>query len=199
MSISPLIDRLIEAFQVLPGVGPKTAQRMAFYVLQRDREGGTALAGVLERAVRDVRRCAQCRTLCELEVCGLCEDPSRTDDILCVVESPADILAIEHAGGFRGRYFVLHGRLSPIEGVGPDELRIEELATRVATLDPREVIVATNPTVEGEATAFYISDLLAGKVEHITRIAHGVPIGGELEYIDGGTIVHAIQGRRNIV
>jgi recombination protein RecR len=172
---------------------------MAFYVLHRDREGGTALAGVLEIAVRDVRRCAQCRTLCELEVGGLCEDPNRTDDILCVVESPADILAIEHAGGFRGRYFVLHGRLSPIEGVGPDELRIEELATRVATLDPREVIVATNPTVEGEATAFYISDLLAGKVEHITRIAHGVPIGGELEYIDGGTIVHAIQGRRNIV
>jgi recombination protein RecR len=136
--------------------------------------------------------------LCESDLCNYCQDTRRDDTVLCVVESPADILAIEHAGGFRGRYFVLHGRLSPIDGIGPDELGMDQLRARVQALGPQEVILATNPTVEGEATAHYISQLLRSDVATISRIAHGVPIGGELEYIDGGTIVHALQGRRSI-
>lgn len=198
MGISPLIDRLIEAFQVLPGVGPKGAQRMVLHLLQRDRAGAGNLARVLEEAVSRVGRCRACRNLCETEECNYCRDPRRDDSLLCVVESPADILAIEHAGGYRGRYFVLHGRLSPIDGVGPEELGMDELLARVQTLAPQEVILATNPTVEGEATAHYISQLLKSEGITLSRIAHGVPIGGELEYIDGGTIVHALQGRRSI-
>ncbi len=197
MGISPLIDKLIEAFQVLPGVGPRGAQRMALHLLQRDRAGANALAGVLAEAVAHVGRCSACRNLCENELCNYCQDVRRDDALLCVVESPADILAIEQAGGFRGRYFVLHGRLSPIDGVGPDELGMDELRARVRALNPQEVILATNPTVEGEATAHYIAQLLKSDVVTISRIAHGVPIGGELEYIDGGTIVHAMQGRRS--
>jgi recombination protein RecR len=198
MGISPLIDKLIEAFQVLPGVGPKSAQRMALHLLQKDRSGATTLAVVLQDAVANVGRCGACRNLCETELCNYCRDSRRDDALLCVVESPADILAIEGAGGFRGRYFVLHGRLSPIDGVGPDELGMDQLLVRVKTLGPAEVILATNPTVEGEATAHYISQMLRPEVAILSRIAHGVPIGGELEYIDGGTIVHALQGRRNI-
>jgi recombination protein RecR len=191
MGISPLIDRLIDAFQVLPGVGPKGAQRMVLHLLQRDRDGGRHLVEALCEALDRVSRCSCCRNLSEA-------DPRRDDDVLCVVESPADILAIEAAGGFRGRYFVLHGRLSPIDGVGPEELGVDRLQARVGELKPQEVILATNPTVEGEATAHYISKLLKAAVPNISRIAHGVPIGGELEYIDGGTIVHALQGRRSI-
>lgn len=198
MAVSPLVDRLIEALQILPGVGPKGAQRMALYLLQRDRDGASRLAEALQEAVARVGRCRACRNLSESELCGLCADARRDDAILCVVESPADILAIEQAGGFRGRYFVLHGRLSPIDGIGPDELGMEELLQRARELGPQEVIVATNPTVEGEATAHYIGQLLASEVSVISRIAHGVPIGGELEYSDGGTIVHALQGRRSI-
>ncbi len=198
MGISPLIDRLIGAFQVLPGVGPKGAQRMVLHLLQRDREGARQLAETLLESLDRVSRCSRCRNLSEEAVCSICRDPRRDDDVLCVVESPADILAIEAAGGFRGRYFVLHGRLSPIDGVGPEELGVDTLQRRVAELDPKEVILATNPTVEGEATAHYISKLLKADVPNISRIAHGVPVGGELEYIDGGTIVHALQGRRSI-
>ncbi|MCZ6710459.1 MAG: recombination mediator RecR [Gammaproteobacteria bacterium] len=198
MGLSPLIDKLIEAFQVLPGVGPKGAQRMALHLLQRDRQGANALARVLAESIERVGRCSACRNLCEDELCNYCQDVRRDDALLCVVESPADILAIEQAGGFRGRYFVLNGRLSPIEGVGPDELGMDELRSRVLALRPQEVILATNPTVEGEATAHYIAQLLRSDVAKISRIAHGVPIGGELEYIDGGTIVHAMQGRRSI-
>lgn len=198
MGISPLIDKLIEAFQVLPGVGPKGAQRMALHLLQNDRDGANALAGALQEAVARVGRCSACRNLCESDLCNHCSDPRRDDSTLCVVESPADILAIEHAGGYRGRYFVLHGRLSPIDGIGPDELGMDMLRARVQSLHPEEVIIATNPTVEGEATAHYIGALLKSDVTTISRIAHGVPVGGELEYIDGGTIVHALQGRRSI-
>ncbi|MDH3641594.1 MAG: recombination mediator RecR [Gammaproteobacteria bacterium] len=198
MGISPLIDKLIEAFQVLPGVGPKGAQRMVLHLLQRDRAGAQKLAAALEEAAIQVGRCAACRNLCETSLCNYCEDGRRDDGLLCVVESPADILAIEQAGGFRGRYFVLHGRLSPIDGVGPDELGMDQLLARVRSLGPEEVIIATNPTVEGEATAHYISQMLRSEVATLSRIAHGVPIGGELEYIDGGTIVHALQGRRSI-
>jgi recombination protein RecR len=198
MSNSPLIDRLIEAFQVLPGVGPKGAQRMVLYLLQRNRAGGRHLAEVLAEAVERVGECRTCRNLSEQPQCRLCADPRRDDSLLCVVESAADVLAIEHAGGYRGRYFVLHGHLSPIDGVGPEALGLELLARRARELELREVILATNPTVEGEATAHYISDLLGDVVSNITRIAHGVPLGGELEYIDGGTLVHALQGRRSI-
>jgi recombination protein RecR len=198
MGLSPLIDKLIEAFQILPGVGPKGAQRMALHVLQRDRAGANVLASALAESVERVGRCSACRNLCEDELCNYCQDVRRDDTLLCVVESPADILAIEQAGGFRGRYFVLNGRLSPIDGVGPDELGMDELRARVLALGPEEVILATNPTVEGEATAHYVAQLLRSDVDKISRIAHGVPIGGELEYIDGGTIVHAMQGRRSI-
>jgi len=198
MGISPLIDRLIEAFQVLPGVGPKGAQRMVLHILQHNRSGGGQLAQTLAEAIAKVGQCAHCRTLCETDICRLCADERRGNEQLCVVESPADILAIDQAGGFRGRYFVLHGHLSPLDGVGPEELGMSLLLERVRALGPEEVIVATNATVEGEATAHYIGDMLRGEVASITRIAHGVPLGGELEYIDGGTIVHALQGRRSI-
>ncbi len=198
MAVSPLIERLVEAFQVLPGVGPKSAQRMVLYLLQRNRSGGAHLAEVLAEAVEKVGHCETCRNLSEQPQCPLCADPRRDDALLCVVESPADILAIEHAGGYRGRYFVLHGHLSPIDGIGPEELGLELLERRARALTPTEVILATNPTVEGEATAHYISELLDGIVDNVTRIAHGVPLGGELEYIDGGTLVHALQGRRSI-
>jgi recombination protein RecR len=198
MAMSPLIDRLIEAFQVLPGVGPKGAQRMVLYLLQRNRAGGSHLAAVLAEAVEAVGECDDCRNLTEGSRCRFCEDARRDDRVLCVVESPADILALEQAGGFRGRYFVLHGHLSPLDGVGPEELGLDRLESRVRALRPAEVILATNPTVEGEATAHYISDMLGELVPSVTRIAHGVPLGGELEYIDGGTLVHALQGRRSI-
>lgn len=198
MGVSPLIDRLIEAFQVLPGVGPKGAQRMVLHLLQHNRTGASALVALLSEAVETVGHCEGCRTLCENVLCRYCEDTERDDTLLCVVESPADIIAIEQAGGFSGRYFVLHGHLSPIDRIGPEELGMERLLIRVRALHPGEVILATNPTVEGEATAHYITDMLQTDVEIISRIAHGVPIGGELEYIDGGTIVHALQGRRRV-
>ena len=195
---SPLLERLVGALQALPGVGPKSAQRMAFHILQKNREGGQRLAETLAKAVSEVGWCVDCRTLTETGQCRLCANAKRDDTLLCVVESPADIVAIEQAGGYSGRYFVLHGRLSPIDGVGPDELGLSQLAAKVRERKPEEVILATNPTVEGEATAFYISDLIKDDVGRITRIAHGVPIGGELEYVDGGTIMHALLGRRSL-
>ncbi|MEM1436796.1 MAG: recombination mediator RecR [Pseudomonadota bacterium] len=191
------IERLIGALQVLPGVGAKSAQRMTLALLRRKRDGAEELAAALTGALSNVRECALCRDLTDTEICRLCAATDRDDRQLCVVESPADIWVIEKAGGFRGRYFVLHGHLSPIDGIGPQELGLSRLAERVQSLAPEEVILATNPTVEGETTAHYISELLRGQVGKITRIAHGVPLGGELEYVDGGTIVHALQGRRD--
>ena len=193
-----LIDDLVSALQVLPGVGPKSAQRMALHLLQRNRQGGTHLGQILETAMEAVRQCTLCRNLTEGEICRLCSDERRDNGLLCVVESPADVLAIEQAGGFRGYYFVLHGRLSPIDGMGPEQLGLQALQSRIAAIQPSEMILATNPTVEGEATAHYISRLVAGQVPNISRIAHGVPLGGEIEYTDGGTLTHALQGRRNI-
>jgi recombination protein RecR len=193
-----LIDDLVSALTVLPGVGQKSAQRMALHLLQRDRSGGLSLSGVLDRAMRDVRQCRVCRNLTEAEVCRLCDDPRREQQLLCVVESPADVLALEQAGGYRGYYFVLHGKLSPIDGIGPEELGLERLQERIDELGPEELILATNPTVEGEATAHYISRLVSEQVNQISRIAHGVPLGGEIEYTDGGTLSHALQGRRHI-
>lgn len=192
------IDALIDAFQVLPGVGPKSAQRMALHLLLRERDAGTQLATAMHNAIRDVGQCTLCRNLTEQDVCFLCRDQRRDGDLLCVVESPADILALEQAGGFRGYYFVLNGRLSPLDGIGPEQLGMDQLVERVEDLQPTEMILATNPTVEGEATAHYIANLVRPLVSEVSRIAHGVPLGGEIEYTDGGTLTHALQGRRSI-
>ncbi len=195
MSFSPLVDKLMESLRVLPGVGPKTAQRMAMHLLERDRDGGRRLAGVLDEAIERVGYCRRCRTLTEEEVCVLCESPRRDNSLLCVVESPADQLAIEEAGGFRGRYFVLHGHLSPLDGIGPEDIGLDQLERRVTEEDVEEVILATNPTVEGEATAHYIAAQLSPQGLRLSRLAYGVPMGGELEYVDGGTLSRAFNGR----
>ena len=194
------IDDLIAALQVLPGVGPKTAQRMTLFLLQAQREGGLHLAQALRVAMQDVRECSRCRNFTEAEVCRICIDPVRDKSLLCVVESPADVLAFETAGGFAGCYFVLHGRLSPLDGIGPEELRLDQLKRQVDDQeeDLSEVILATNPTVEGEATAHFIVQMLKDLNVNVSRIAHGVPLGGEIEYTDGGTLAHALQGRRSI-
>ena len=197
MSSQPLLQQLIEAFCCLPGVGPKTAQRMAFHILERDREGGRQLAGLLNNAVQNIGHCSRCRTLTETEVCSLCANPRRNNSQLCIVETPADVIAIEQATDYRGRYFVLGGRLSPLDGIGPKELGMDQLAKVLAKDELEEVILATNPTVEGEATAQYISDMANSSGVTTSRIAHGVPLGGELEYVDGGTLAHAFSGRRD--
>jgi recombination protein RecR len=198
MLVSPLIDRLMEALQVLPGVGPKSAQRMALAILRHNRSGGRQLAEALLEATAQIGYCGRCRTFTELELCGICADPRRDQHTVCIVESAADVLAIEHAGSYRGSYFVLHGHLSPIDGIGPESLGLDRLAELVETGGVSEVILATNPTVEGEATAHYISESLKAMPIQMSRIAHGIPLGGELEYVDGGTIVHALLGRRRI-
>ena len=193
-----LIDELISSLQVLPGVGPKSAQRIALQVLQRDQKGGQRLSNALREAIEKVGRCQRCRNLTELEICQICTDKRRDRSLLCVVESPADVLAIDFAGGFKGTYFVLNGRLSPIEGIGPKELEIDRLESLVYSESLKEVVIATNPTMEGEATATYIAGVLQDKVGLISRIAHGVPLGGEIEYTDGGTLSHAIARRRDL-
>ncbi|MCE8032413.1 recombination protein RecR [Billgrantia tianxiuensis] len=195
MSFSPLVERLMESLRVLPGVGPKTAQRMAMHLLERDRDGGRRLAAVLEQAIDQVGYCRRCRTLTEEEVCALCTSARRDDSLLCVVESPADQLAIEEAGGYRGRYFVLHGHLSPLDGIGPEDIGLDQLEARIAEGGISEVILATNPTVEGEATAHYIAAQLSPHGVTLSRLAYGVPMGGELEYVDGGTLSRAFNGR----
>ena len=195
MSFSPLIRQLIDALRGLPGVGPKTAQRMALSLLERDRQGGLRLAEALQQAMEGVGYCSRCRTLSEAEICELCSDPRRDDSLLCVLQSPADVWAVEMAGSFRGRYFVLKGHLSPIDGLGPDEIGVPALIERLEGSAVTEVILATNPTVEGEATAHYIAGLLRPQGIRVSRIAHGVPLGGELEFIDGGTLAHALAGR----
>ena len=197
MSSQPLLQQLIEAFCCLPGVGPKTAQRMAFHILERDREGGHHLAELLDNAVQNIGHCSRCRTLTETELCSLCTNPRRNNSQLCIVETPADVIAIEQATDYRGRYFVLGGRLSPLDGIGPKELGMDQLAAVLANDELEEVILATNPTVEGEATAQYISDMANRQGVTTSRIAHGVPLGGELEYVDGGTLAHAFSGRRD--
>lgn len=198
MAARPLLEQLMEALRCLPGVGPKSAQRMAFHLLERDRDGARRLAGVLEQAVERIGHCGRCRALSESATCALCANPNRDDAQLCVVESPADVLALEQATGFRGRYFVLGGHLSPLDGIGPRELGLDRLEQRLAEGTVAEVILATNPTVEGEATAHYIGDMARERRIRTTRIAHGVPLGGELEYVDGGTLSHAFAGRREI-
>ena len=198
MNYSPGLARLIEALRVLPGVGPKSAQRMAFHLLERNRDGGRALATALQEATLKVVHCKRCRMLTEGELCEICSAPRRDAASLCVVESPADVVAVEQSGGYRGRYFVLMGHLSPLDGVGPEQLGIGQLETLLEEGEVREVILATNPTVEGEATAHFIGELVLRRGIRASRIAHGVPVGGELEYVDGGTLAHALAGRQLI-
>lgn len=197
MSFSPLIRQLIDSLRTLPGVGQKTAQRMALQLLERDRSGGLRLAQALTAAMEGVGHCQRCRTLSEEALCPQCADPRRDDSILCVVEGPMDVFAVEQTG-YRGRYFVLKGHLSPLDGLGPEAIGIPELLARIEAAHFSEIILATNPTVEGEATAHYIAQMLHGKPLSLTRIAHGVPLGGELEMVDGGTLSHALAGRRPI-
>jgi len=198
MSHSPLIQQLVESFCCLPGVGPKSAQRMAYHLLERDREGAHALARALASAADNVSHCRDCRTFTESEVCAICENDKRNHGVVCIVETPADALAIEQATGFSGVYFVLMGHLSPLDGIGPEDIGMDVLARRLAEEDIEELIIATNSTVEGEATAHYISSLAQDNEVKVSRIAHGVPLGGELEYVDGQTLFHAFSGRRQI-
>jgi recombination protein RecR len=198
MLSSPLLEQLIEALRYLPGVGPKTAQRMAMQLLERGRENGKRLAQTLLNAMEKIGHCQGCRTFSETEICYLCSSSHRDPSLLCIVETPVDMIAVEQMGGYRGRYFVLMGHLSPLDGVGPNEIGIPQLNTMLSQGEIREVILATNPTVEGEATAHYISELVKQYAIKASRIAHGVPLGGELEYIDSGTLAHAFAGRETV-
>ena len=191
----PLIDELLQALRCLPGVGSRTAQRMALHLLERDRRGGQRLAEVLDKAMREIRRCNRCRNFTSDDVCGICASTRRSDRILCVVETPGDVLAIEQATGFDGRYFVLLGRLSPLDGIGPEDIGLDQLERRFADEPVEEVIVATNSTVEGEATAHYIAGLAARHGIRLSRLAQGVPLGGELEHTDQTTLAHAFASR----
>ena len=197
-SSSPLLAELIEALRCLPGVGAKTAQRMAFHLLERDRAGARRLAERLVSAVDRVGNCRRCRSFSEQDICPLCASASRDANVLCVVETPVDQLAIEQATGYRGHYFVLLGRLSPLDGLGPKELGLDLLATRLGEGEVQELIIATNPTVEGEATAHMLGQLARAASVRATRLAHGVPLGGELEFIDRGTLAHAFGGRQSL-
>lgn len=198
MAKKGLLGQLIQNLCCLPGVGPKTAQRMAFYLLQRDRNGAKTLAETLLHAIDRMGYCECCRTLTESGLCELCADDSRDDATVCIVESPADAWIIDQATDFKGRYFVLHGRLSPLDGIGPDELGLGQLEQRLATKQVKELILATNSTVEGEATAYFIGELARKHDVQASRIAHGVPMGGELEFIDSSTLSHAFNGRKEI-
>jgi recombination protein RecR len=198
LAFSPLVNQLIHALRVLPGVGNKTAQRMAFYLLERNRDGGQQLADILKEAVLRVGRCKRCRVLCETAACSLCVDHNRDKTQLCIVESPANVAAIEHAGGYKGLYFVLSGHLSPIDGIGPEDIGISDLVFLLEDEPIQEVVLATSSTVEGEATAYYIAELVKNNGILVTRIAQGVPMGGELDFVDGGTISRALKDRCEI-
>ena len=198
MATSRLIGQLIESLRCLPGVGPKSAQRMAFQLLEHDRDGGRQLAAILAQAMDRVGNCRDCRTLSEDAVCNLCASERRDRGQLCVVETPADVQALEQATGYQGLYFVLMGHLSPLDGIGPEALGLDMLEARLVSGEVQELILATNPTVEAEATAHFISELARAHAVRATRIAHGVPVGGELEYIDGGTLSHAFAGRLEV-
>jgi recombination protein RecR len=190
------LEELIQALRCLPGVGPKSAQRMAYHLLQRDRNGAERLSRGLSAALDRIRHCARCNTFTEEEMCPLCASPRRDATLLCVVESPGDLLMMEQSQSYNGLYFVLMGRLSPLDGVGPQEIHLDRLDRRAQDGTVREVVLATNFTVEGEATAHYISEMLAGKDLRVTRIARGLPVGGELEHVDSGTLAQAVLERR---
>lgn len=194
---TPLLQQLIDALRVLPGVGPKSAQRMAFALLERNRDGGLQLGEALNHAMNRIGHCQQCRTFCEEPLCRICSDSARSSNgLLCVVGSAADQLAIEQTGQFAGRYFVLQGYLSPLDGIGPDALGLDKLKEQLNSGGIHEVILATNPTVEGDATAFYIAELCHKAAVTVSRIAQGIPVGGELEFVDGTTLSHAFSGRK---
>ena len=198
MIYSPLLTRLIEAFTCLPGVGRKSAQRMVFHLLERDRDGAVELKLALETAVEQIGNCRSCRMFSESELCGICSSSNRSPAMLCVVETPADVVAVEESGGFSGHYFVLMGHLSPLDGIGPAELGFDLLEQRFDEGNIKEVILATNSTVEGDATANFVAELALRRNIKPTRIAYGVPVGGELEYVDSGTLSHALAGRRQL-
>ncbi|MFK5986154.1 MAG: recombination mediator RecR [Pseudomonadota bacterium] len=197
MKRSQLIKQLIDSFKCLPGVGSKSAQRMAYYLLEKNRQGAINLANALYIAAEKVGHCTSCRLLTELDLCELCSDPRRDKELLCVVESPADVYAIEQSNSYQGKYFVLMGHLSPLDGIGPEQLGLSLLFDKIKKSAYKEVILATNTTVEGEATAHYIVEQLQPYPVKVTRIAHGVPLGGELEYVDGSTLSHALSGRKD--
>ncbi|MDH5326290.1 MAG: recombination mediator RecR [Gammaproteobacteria bacterium] len=198
MDSSPLLQKLINDLRCLPGVGPKSAQRMAFHLLEHDKQGAIGLAESLIKAMENIGHCSRCRTFSEHNICTICQSPKRDNQLLCIVESPADVRALEQATDYKGLYFVLMGHLSPIDGVGPEQIGIPQLRQKLQDEPIREVILATNPTVEGETTAHYISELVRSFNIVPTRIAHGVPVGGELEYVDINTLSHAFQGRREV-
>jgi recombination protein RecR len=198
VSYSPLLTRLIDTLTCMPGVGRKSAQRIAFHLLERDREGAGELALALDDAVKGIGHCQRCRMLTEHPLCNICSASGRDQSMLCIVESPADVMAVEDATGYRGLYFVLMGHLSPLDGIGPDELGVPLLESRLRDEDISEMIIATNPTVEGDATAHFLAELAGAHDVQASRIAHGVPLGGELEYVDGGTLSHAFFGRRAV-
>lgn len=197
MNFSPLVQDLINSLKCLPGVGAKSAQRMAFYLLERNRVGGSKLSLSLKNAMENIGHCQQCRTFTEQSLCEICQNPKREIvQQLCIVESPADVIAIEQTGEFKGKYFILMGHLSPIDGIGPEDLGFDILSQKLMNDNYKEIILATNPTVEGEATAHYIAELASKYDVDVSRIAHGVPVGGELEYVDGNTLSHALSGRK---
>lgn len=195
MAYSPLVQELMEAFRCLPGVGPKSAQRMTFALLQHDRAGARRLSTALTQAAESVGECRACRNLTEADLCPLCTNHRRDAGVLCVVENPSDVQALEDATDYQGRYFVLKGRLSPLDGIGPGELGLEVLEARLKAGEVREMILAISPTVEGEATAQYVAEMARESGVSVSRIAHGVPLGGDLDYVDAGTLSHAFAGR----
>lgn len=197
MATSTAIEALKDALRSLPGVGPKNAQRMAFHLMERNREGAQAIADALNEALQKVRSCQRCNTFCETEICEICSSVKRDRQLLCVVETPADLQAIEQVGAYSGLYFVLMGKLSPLEGIGPEKLGFKRLNALVAENDIREVVIATNITDEGEATADYTQQMLASYDVSVTRLARGVPVGGELEYMDQRTLAAAFKERRS--
>ena len=197
--VSPLVDSLIESIQCLPGVGPKSAQRMVLHLLEREREGGKLLSEALSLALESVGQCRQCRIFSEDELCSICKNEKRDKQVICVVESVSDVFAIEQSNQFRGKYFILHGHLSPIDDIGPEQLGLNQLFFMVRSEEMSEMILATNSTLEGEATAHFIYDSLKDiESLSLTKLAQGVPLGGELEYVDRGTIMHAFSGRVNL-
>jgi len=195
MSSSAILDHLIESFTCLPGIGKKSAQRMALHLLERERHGAEKLSKALITALTSVKNCLSCRNYSDTDMCDICAHPNREKDIMCVVETPADVMALEASASYRGQYFVLLGKLSPLDGIGPEQLGMDILEQRLKQGEIKELILATNPTVEGEITAQYIADIAKPLGIKTSRIAQGVPVGGELEYIDGGTLSRAINGR----
>jgi len=192
---TPLLEQLIQAFCCLPGIGAKSAKRMAFYLLEQDRSGGKQLALILDQAINEIGQCQNCRILTEDKLCQLCANPKRDNAQLCIVQTPADVLAIESATQFEGHYFVLGGHISPLDGMGPEDIGLDILEKRMQEGQLNEIILATNPTIEGQATAHYIHEKAKKYQIKVSRIAFGVPLGGELEFVDGGTLSHAFTDR----